>query len=401
MIKVKQLQQTDLAEFWDIAVMAGGEGYYPQHKDSRIKWFKRIMNECSDVDYYGAYQDNNLRGAMALTSRRINIRNTMVGLAGIGMVHTDMLHKKEKVCKNLMQYAMNMNDNRDISLLFLSPFKPSFYKKMGFAYGTNLYRYKLKPSWFINKGNKSNLSYLSIKELDLYVNCHNKLLSNTHGEANKSLFFAPFTLGDGKRVVVKRSNNSITGALVFSFAKEKQLVIHEMFYEDIDTLYDFSSFLHSQTDQIEWIIYETANEYFYYILSQVTSSLNSLEIATCKVDNMFRIINVAGIFKELANTNFNNQNLIVELNIVDDFYQRNQGKYTINFVNGYPQVALNKTYDISIKIAISEFTSLFMGSVSATTLHSLGLLNVSDTSYLKQLDILFMTPHQPLCTIHI
>lgn len=401
---VRELEHKDLSEFWDIVVMAGGDGYFPEHKEGRIKWFSRIMDECKDVTYYGGFNKGVLRGCMAVTTRKINIRQTMVSLVGIGMVNTDMLHKKEKVCKALMEYSIQLSSELGTNMLFLSPFRPDFYKKMGFGYGTTLYRYKIRPSWFRDKGNKNTLSYMKSDNMHEFMDCYSRIFMTTHGEANKSTFFAPFSLGGGKRVVIRRCEKGvISGALVFSFGKDKSMIIHEMFYEDNETLLDFCSFLHSQSDQIEWILYETPDEHFYYILERVTDNLNSLEISRCNVDNMYRVINVQGLFTEMNKTNFNGQNLVLSIDLQDDFYQPNNRKSVIRFVNGYPQVIPedSKTVDVEIKLHVSDFSSLFIGAVNASTLYRLGLLGLTNKRYLEKLDLLFMTPNKPLCTVHI
>lgn len=185
--------------------------------------------------------------------------------------------------------------------------------------------------------------------------------------------------------------------------KAKYMNIHEMFYENREALLDFCSFLHSQSDQIEWILYETPDEHFYYILERVTDDLNSLEISQCNVDNMYRVINVEGLFTEMHSTNFNGQNLELGIDLQDDFFQPNNGRTVIRFVEGYPQVlpVESKSVDVKIKLHVSDFSSLFMGAVNASTLYRLGLLDLPEKGYLEILDRLFMTPYKPLCTVHI
>lgn len=402
--EIRVLEHKDLSHFWDIVVMASGDGYFPEHKDSRIKWFTRIMDECEDVTYCGGFENDVLRGCMAISTQKINIRQTMVSLAGIGMVNTDMLHKKEKVCKTLMEYSMQMSADRGINMMFLSPFRPDFYRKMGFGYGTTLYRYKIRPSWFHNKGSKDRLSYMQSDDMQRFLDCYSRIFMTTHGEANKIKFFAPFSLGGGKRVIIQRcENGDISGAMVFSFGKDKNMIIHEMFYENKATLLAFCSFLHSQSDQLEWILFETPDEHFYYILERVTDDLNSLEISRCSVDNMYRVINVQGLFTEMGKTNFNGQNLELGIDLQDDFFQTNNGRIVIRFIDGYSQVVPvdSKTIDVEIKLHISDFSSLFMGAINASKLYRLGLLEITDKRYLETLDRLFMTPYKPLCTAHI
>jgi predicted acetyltransferase len=153
---IRNLNYNDLSDFWEIVVLAGSEGYYPNGKEGRIGWFKKIMDECNDFTYFGAFQNEKLLGGMAIGDFKLNLRSSIINLSGVGMVHTDMLHKKEKICKDMIKYFIDVNKAKGTNLLFLSPFRPDFYKSMGFGYGTSLYNNRISPSSFPALGSKEN-----------------------------------------------------------------------------------------------------------------------------------------------------------------------------------------------------------------------------------------------------
>lgn len=400
---IKKLRYEDLSDFWEVVKLAGSESYYPEYKDAQVKWYKKLMDECDDFTYFGAFQNEKLVGGMAIGDFVLNLRSSIIQLSGVGMVHTDMLHKKEKVCKDMIQYFINSNRKKGINMLFLSPFKPDFYRKMGFGYGNLLHHYRITPKGFPNSGDKGKLAYADDQDKLEFLHCFNRIFQKTHGFIDRNPFGLTETFGSGRRVVVYKNAGKIQGALVFTFGTKKELIIEEMFYENNDALMAISSFLNSQSDQIDRILFSTPDEYFYYILKDSLNGLYELEISTATVDNMFRVIDVAGLFKDIVDTNFNNQNAVLNISITDTFCLENNATTTVEFVNGQAKVLESQRHHEKLKIHldISDFSSLIMGSINARALWRLGLLNISDVDQLDLVDQIFAFSQKPLCTVHI
>ena len=398
---VKKMPKRDLGDFWEIVVLAGSEGYYPQRKEGRVKWFTEISKECPGLDYYGAYRDDVLLGGMVIGDYTMNLRGAVIPLSGVGMVHTDMLHKKEKICKEMMAFFLQHNREKDVHLLYLSPFRPDFYKQMGFGYGSTAYDYRIPPASFPNTGAKEKLSYLPDKERTGFLDCYGRVMRKTHGMISRNVFFTEEQLGGGKRAVVYKEEGVITGVLVFSFGDEKEMVIHEWFCEDARAFRAFCSFLHTQSDQFHRILFTSADEYLYYALRDPTDGLRDLETCRCRVDNMFRVVDAAGLFRDLRDVNFGGANLILNLRVRDDFFAPNNGVTCIRFENGYPRVMEQQARaDLEITLDVADFSSLMVGAVNPSALFRLGLLELSDTGKLKLLDTMFHAP-KPLGNTHI
>lgn len=178
---IRPLLYEDLGDFWEIVVMAGSEGYYPNDKSRRVNWFNRLMTELPTFSYYGAFREDRLVGGMAISEFALNVRSTMVRLASVGMVHTDMLHKKEKVCRDMMAYFIASSRGKGIPILHLSPFRPDFYRQMGFGYGASLYHFRIPPKGFPNAGSKENLCYIDEAQKDDYLRSLGRACRHAHG----------------------------------------------------------------------------------------------------------------------------------------------------------------------------------------------------------------------------
>ena len=399
---IRPLRYEDLGDFWEIVVLAGSEGYVPSLKEGRIKWFNKLMTELPGFSYYGAFREGKMYGGMAIGDFELNLRSHVVRLSSIGMIHTDMLHKKEKVCKDMMEFFIEDNKEKGVNILTLNPFRPDFYKQMGFGYSSCLYHYRIPPASFPNTGSKELLSYLEEKEKREYVESFNRFHKKTHGSINsaiKSTWFLENFEEKDECIIVAKENGIIRGGLTFSFGKEWEMVIEDMFYENSTVLLAFCSFIHSQSDQFKRVLFSTPDDYFYYLLHDPTDGMSNNENCTSTINNMFRVINVAGLFTELHDASFNEQNAVLEITVNDAFFPQNNGATVVEFINGKPSVCPSNKHGsntiIKIKLDISDFSSLIIGAVNVKTLYRLGLVEISDITKLDIIESIFSISHKP------
>lgn len=395
---IRPLLYEDLGDFWDIVVLSGSEGYYPNAKAGRIEWFNKLMTELPSFSYYGAYRDEKMVGGMAISDFELNVRSKMIRLSSIGMVHTDMLHKKEKICKDMIEYFIESNRQKGINMLTLTPFRPDFYKHMGFGYGSCVYNYRIPPLSFPDNGSKEYLVYMDESEKQEFLECLSRVSRITHGAVRPFWLLGAFE--SGKRILVYKACDIIRGGLVFSFGQFRELVIEDMFYENVEVFNAFCSFLHSQSDQFDRILFSTPDEYFYYILHDPTDGIGKNECYTSTINNMFRVIDVAGLFGELSDVNFNNKNAVLEISIIDSFCPLNSGVTIVEFIDGKAFVcSLNShtsSKSIKMKLDIADFSSLIIGAINIKALYRLGLLEISDTDNLELLESIFTIGQKPL-----
>ena len=395
---IKLLNYEDLGDFWELH-----DGYYPNDKQRRVEWFNLLATTLPEFDYYGAYRNGKMVGGMALSDCKLNLRSQIIKLASVGMLRTDMLHKKEKICKDMMEYFNETSRQRGINMLTLSPFRPDFYKKMGFGYGSSLYQYQISPLNFPNTGSKECLSYLDNSDRKEYNESYNMVFELNHGMINSEMKETWFLNGleeDGKRTLVYKENEKIRGGLIYASWNDREMVIVDMFYEEVKVLYAFCAFIHSQSDEFDRISFSTPDEHFYYLLSDPSNGKAENEYCTNVVKNMFRVINVPGLFNELSDVNFHNQNAVLEIHVNDTFCPPNNGITVVKFVDGKVAVCEFDTIDsknhTKIKIDIADFSSLIMGAISATMLYRLGLLGIESTADLDLLDRIFTIGQKPL-----
>jgi len=406
------MNDNDLRSFIDIASNAYPSMNIntPEEKENAIKRFLTMDKESPTANFYGLYRNNDLYGGMILHDFSVNLRGMKIKSGGVGFVAVDILHKKEKVAKELITYFLDHYKEKETYLALLYPFRPDFYKKMGFGYGTKINQYKLKPSSLPKGTSKKNVRFLTLDDKTKVLECYSRFANKTHGMIDKSIRDIEILLKNpNSKVVGYLNNENIEGYLSFSFKKDDEgrflindIHVNEFIYETTEGFQELMTFLNSQSDQIRYIVFNTQNEYFHYSLSDPRNGTDNIiphvyhESNTQGIGLMYRIIDVKGLFNTLKNYNFSNINCKLKLNIVDSFYPDNNYDTIIHFNNGIPSID-NDEYDVEVSMDISDFSSLIMGCVNFKSLVEFGIANISDDNYINTINTLFATDKKPIC----
>jgi predicted acetyltransferase len=136
---VKPMPESDLDKFAEI--VSNAYPAFPLSSVEEMERFKKNMGETYEDDgrcIYGLYRDGELLGGMIFYDFQVNLFSRMCPAGGLGLVAVDLLHKKEKVAKEMLEFFLDHYYGRDFPLTMLYPFRPDFYKKMGFGFGTKV-----------------------------------------------------------------------------------------------------------------------------------------------------------------------------------------------------------------------------------------------------------------------
>lgn len=371
----------------------------------------KLQNEDSTVNIYGAYRDDELVGGMELQDFVMNFNGVEMKTGGVGFVAVDLLHKKERVAKDIISYFIDYYRQKKLSMAMLYPFRPDFYKQMGFGFGTKMNHYRIKPASLPNVENKQNIYYLKEQEQEQLIDCYNRFASKTHGMINRTNIEVSNIVAPGKKTIVYKQEDKIEGYISFFFKKASEvnplkydIIVKELIYQNVEVLKQLLNFLHIQFDQINRIIINTQDEYFHYLLkdprdeSEANFTLVYHQSNLQGVGLMYRIIDTVGFFEQLQEYNFNNQNIKLKLNIVDSFVEENSKPFVVDFREGKPTVTGGIDYDAEISMDISDFSAMIMGCVNFEALLRLGLCEINDISYADTVNSLFRTKDKPMCT---
>ena len=417
--EIRLISREELNDFWELVVMADSDLYLSrEYKERRVEWFSTILDNYNDFKYYGLFREGKMLGGMALIDFKLTLHTTEVNAGGVGMIKVDLLHKKQKVCKEMITYFIDQNRDKGSNIVMLYPFNVEFYKKMGFGYGTKVHQFKIKPQNF-PKGNRENLVYADQDYKEEILACYSRYAKKTNGFLDKTWFSTNDMFSGDTRIVAYRKNNKISGYIQFRFQRVKteyeylsDMVIEEFIYENSDALKELCAFIHCQSDQINRVIINTPDDNLKYILSDPTNGHNGsfggdyLDSYVTGVGIMYRVTNVIGIFNDLKDHNFNGAHYTLKLTINDSLYEKNNRSNIIEFKNGSivkcfeEKENSNNTFHCEVVLEISDFSSLITGSIDFRTLHNLGLANVSNSDYLEILNKTFRFDQKPMCITH-
>lgn len=414
---IKKLAEEDFDDFIRVSANAyPGIKLFSPEAQQKLKQRMKEFEEDLAIGHYGAYRAGQYVGGMRLFDYTMKILSVRAPVGGVGMVGVDLLHKKEKVARDLIVAFLEHYRERGATMAILYPFRPDFYKQMGFGYGTKINQYRVKPQSLPRGGSKEGVFFLQKGDEPLLVACYDRYLERTNGLIEKKQYELKgiFENPEVRILAVRKpgEKDAIAGYLVFGFKSVSEnngmlnnIVVRELIYDSSEALLAMLKFLQGQADQINEIVFNTQDEYFHYLLGDPRNGTNNMippvfhESNLQGVGIMYRVIDTPGIFKLLADHNFGAQTCKLKLTVNDSFFKPNNGSLIIHFEEGRPRLAQAQAeYEVEVELDVSDFSSLLMGAVDFKALHTYGLAKISETSFVEKLNTLFRTTEKPLCT---
>jgi predicted acetyltransferase len=410
MSTVKPIPDSDIEQYVTISANAY-PGFRIDSEEDRSQDAERLRSLSDDPTrcLYGLYRQDQLMGGMIFLDFDMTFMSERLPAGGVGRVAVDLMHKKEKVARDMMKAFIDHYRERAHPLLLLYPFRPDFYYKMGFGYGSKISSYRFRPASLPVGGDKGKVRFLDVNDKTQLFSCYNRHADKTHGMIRRNgneldHYFKQQTI----LVAGFFDDENLLGYMVLKFELgatflENTLQIVEAVYENREELLGLLAFLQSQLDQVAWITYATYDESFHYLLKDPRNESGRIiphvyhESNTQGVGLMYRVIDVPGIFSYLAGHEFGRETLRLRLKIVDNFVPENDGSFYLTFEHGKLVGTEPGEEQVGIELAIQDFSSMIVGSVRFRDLFDFGLAQISDQNYLDIVDSLFKLESKPVC----
>lgn len=411
MRQILKLNENNIHDYTDIAFNA-----YPSfknlEKEALIQYKKQtleIIKHDLDVTFYGMFEEEKLIAVMRLFDFKMNCFGKVLPVSGIGFLGVHLMHKKEKTAKAMVEFYEELYRDKDIPIATLLPFRPDFYKKMGYGIGTKMNQYRISPDRIPAYYGDSDLRYVE-DDFESLLSCHKRVVEKTHGMIMKIQDEIKDLKDDPYNKIIGNydKSGSINGYIVFKFENAKEgnytvnnIYVKELVYENTDVLKKILGFLRKQDDQVNLVIFNTMDEDFHYLFDNpLNDSLNyipygNIESNTQAVGIMYKILDIKTGFKQLAHRNYNNININVRF-LIENEISKKEDEIIVNFIDGVANLDC-KEFDLTMKIKTSNFSSLFLGSTSVKGLYNLGLLEIDYLEFLDDLDLAFYNNQKPVC----
>jgi predicted acetyltransferase len=413
MREVKKLTDKNLDDFaWIVGNAYPGFKIFSADDRTKIKDRLKRLREDSRVGLYGIFEGKNLLGGMRLHDYRMNLRSAVVPTGGVGLAAVDLMHKKEKVCRDLIAYFLRRCLKNGAPMAILWPFRPDFYRNMGFGYGAKIYQYRIKPDALPKGKSKTRIRFLNSRDIPAWLGFYNRRFVNTNGMCEETAVGMKriYEGYPANRVVIYSDGGKIYGQMIFHFeAVDPQsflinnIHIKDVLYENREVLSEFMTFLRSQSDQIREIIIDVPDDNLHHLFLDPRNGSDAMmpsvyhQCNTAGVGIMYRVLDIPAVFKTLSECNFGSANCRLKLTIKDSFLKSNNGSRIINFEEGHCRPGKSGKYDLEIKMDIADFSSLLMGAVDFKSLFIYGRAEISTAEKLETVNGIFAVKEPPYC----
>src|SRR5262245_49557381 len=181
MSEIKLIPEQDYGAFVTIAANA-----YPSFKIAseadRERLIQRFQEWTADstTHMYGLYRDGRLLGGMILFDFMMQLLSVKASAGGVGMIAVDLLHKREKVAYELVQFFLSYYKARGTPIATLHPFRLDFYRQMGFGAGTQINQYRVRPTDLPGGPTIEHIVFLTAEDKQLLRDCYNRCMNQTH-----------------------------------------------------------------------------------------------------------------------------------------------------------------------------------------------------------------------------
>jgi predicted acetyltransferase len=413
MAVIRRMKGWEVAEFIRIAAEAypGMKLFTSEDRErARIRYLKRL--EDKRISLWGAYRGKQMVGGMRYHDFSMNLFGKKVLAGGVGMVAVDLRYKKERICKEMIQSYLEHYRTQGAPLAVLWPFRPDFYRKMGFGYGAKISQYRVKPEAILKGKSKEHIRFFGKNDISALTDFYRRycMLRNGMIEETKTGFRHILEMSNNLWLAGYEKNGKISGYMNFGFAPAhdknfvaNNLVVREILYESREALTEMMTFLNSQSDQIAQVIINIVDDDFHNLFLDPRNGTDNMipsvyhESNVCGVGVMYRLLDTIGIWKVLEHHDFNAQNFRARFTITDTFLPANDKSLILDLENGHATLKKTGRYDFEVGLDISDFSSMLMGAVGFEKLWELGRAEISDSRCVATINRAFFCEKKPLC----
>ena len=359
-----------------------------------------------------AERDGALLGAMRLYDYEMNVRGRDALTGGVGSVAVSARHKRQGIARAMIAWYLEDYRSRGAPFAVLHPFRPDFYRALGFGYGTPVHRYRFAPATLRDEGARGAIRFLDESDLDALHACSERVRRTTNGLIAKRRAATERALGDpALRYVAVEDGGALRAFMQTSVRvgsddqrNRDELIVRDLAYEDDAHLAALLGHLRAQRDQFVRIVVESQDEAFYLAATdprdgsdEAVSVPATHRVATMGLGVMYRILDLERAFEHLPATA---ATFTLRVTAEDALLPPAGGTRTFRFgPHGPPQPAgAPAGADATLTIGTADLASIVMGSLGLRDAVRHRLATLEPREGLDQLDAALRADRPPVCT---
>ena len=409
-MKIRMIKEDELKRYAEI-VFNAYPGFGVPDAEKAAEYIKKVLDSDHSPAPWGVFEDGEMAGGMLIDDFDMNFRSKNVAAKGVGLVAVDLTRKREKICREMIKSFIAQTADSACDFALLYPFRPDFYRKMGFGYSSSLKKYRIRTAAFPRKGDKSGIRLASDGDTGAITELYNAEAASTHGMIKRTIGDFERLMTGKMRTAVHVSGKTIDGYMCFGFRKGHEsnftlndLIVRELMVKASDPAVTaaFHAFINSQSDQCVWTDITTFDDEFYHLFDDprdrdgaLVSGVNH-DSYRGGVGLMCRVTSPGGPAALFRDAELGGGDVDV-LFKVSDTLSGGPGEYAVSFRDGRAEVCESGKTDITLEADIAVFSSIAMGSLGVRNAVAMGLARIDMPCRIPLLDRVLAPVQKPRC----
>ena len=340
-------------------------------------------------------------GAFRAYKMAESLNGTLLPMMGLAAVAVSPDARRRGIARTMCRHALMHARERGDFVSVLYPFRPAFYRSLGWGLVGELHSYRFRPESLSLDDHSLNVRLAHLDDHDGIAACYDRIARRSNGPilrtpyAWKNLFMDPATHA------VVHEQDGIKGYAVLTYGKGhtrevRPLIVRELLAESKEAYCGMLGWLSEQRDLWREIRYDArVEELFAFRLTEPRPPgerhARSLWDPNARVIRgpMLRIVNVQ---EALARRGYDPEiQLVLHLTLHDSEIDDNHGECRVVFEKGRATVARwnGGQADAVLSTGIASLSQIFAGEISPTQAALLGGTEVKGK--VELLDRLFAT----------
>ncbi|HOO33244.1 MAG TPA: GNAT family N-acetyltransferase [Thermotogota bacterium] len=376
-----------------------------------VRTYMRMLDD-DKVFPIGAFnEDGRLVGRILIFDYLMNFRGREIRMGGIGGVGIDLPNKKQHICRDMLKFSLNFLQDIGITCSGLHPFRPDFYKNMGYGTLTPFYRYHIDTTRLKRYDEAVEVTWLEDNEQDItdMTTCFNEYYKKTNGEIKRRAAWSIVQVQNEKNFVVGYRKDGVLKAYAICSPIETgrdnfmqyDLNVDEFISLSLEGTKAILGFLRNQADQFDNVVLYTQDETFYHLFDNPGDVRRSIlphanhSFATASTGLMFRVLNPKDFVAAYSQMReIKGEAITCTFEIDEPFLDLNET--TLNLKITEEDFCLSESEsDLTVKLSMAEFSAMIFGSVSLESLARYGLATYSDYKLMKKCSAFLMNCEKP------
>jgi predicted acetyltransferase len=410
---IRRLEWSELPRFAEIS--AGAYPLFIPQPGGTLQAFtddlKTRVDEDPRMGLWGFFRDGSMLGGMIFYDFRMNLFGNLAPVGGVGLVSVDLASRKQHIAREMIRFFLKHYDEHGAPLAALYPFRPDFYRKMGFGFGTPSYEHVIPPACLPSSEMRKFVRLAALEDTPAIAACYWGAFTGTHGlfEKHEQDFRRPLEK-NRCRIAVFEAVGGIQGYASFGFEKVpsdnmvfQDVIVHDIVWNTREAFEGLLGFLHGLADQVRFVRIHLQDEEFVNILVDPRDSSGRIfppvfhQSALQGIGIMYRILDLKWLFELTVGHHFGSESFTLTIDLEDSFVQEKSGSTIVRFEEGIPKVIPKARPGLKMSISVECLSSLVLGCVRFRNLYDYGLAGLSDAASVDVVDAAFRVPRRPIC----